>query len=148
MQALVESEKWKHAPADLVSEVCHRTTTALGDKSFRTVAHMQLARSLATMNPGTLNVYGACLIHAAEEVLSSSTYSWQHRKCAAKMAQAVLAIVDRETLSLEFHSVTQVSVTSADVLEVYLFQAPSPCSYRLTDFRACLLLTLSLLKHG
>ncbi|XP_024376981.1 uncharacterized protein [Physcomitrium patens] len=108
MQALVESEKWKHAPADLVSEVCHRTTTALGDKSTRTVAHMQLARSLATMNPGTLNVYGACLLHAAEEVLSVSTYSWQQRKCAAKMAQAVLAIVDRETLALEFHSITQV----------------------------------------
>lgn len=111
MQALVESEEWKHAPADLVSEVCHRTTIALGDKSTRTVAHLQLARSLATMNPGTLNVYGACLLHAAEEVLSASGYSWQHRKCAAKMAQAVLAIVDRETLALEFHAITQVSLS-------------------------------------
>lgn len=108
MQALVESEKWKNAPPDLVSEVCHRTTTALGDKSTRTVAHMQLARSLATVNPGTLNVYGACLIHAAEEVLSSSVYSWQHRRCAAQMVQAVLGIVDRETLALEFHAITQV----------------------------------------
>ena len=69
---------------------------------------MQLARSLATMNPGTLNVYGACLLHAAEEVLSSSTYTWQHRKCAAKLVQAVLAIVDRETLALEFNAITQV----------------------------------------
>lgn len=109
MQALVESEKWKHASVDLVSEVCHRTTTAMGDKSTRTVAHMQLARSVATINPGTLNAYGACLLHAGEEVLKDSANSWQHRKCAAKMVQAVMAVVDRETLSLELNSITQVS---------------------------------------
>lgn len=108
LQALVESEKWKHATMELVSEVCHQTTTALGDKSTRTVAHVQLAISLATINPSILSVYGACLLHVGEEVLNGRANSWQHRKYAAKMVQAVVAIVDKDTLALELSSIMQV----------------------------------------
>lgn len=107
LQAITESEKWKLAPEDLVSEVCNLNTTALGDKSTRTVAQMQLARSLSIMNPESCHVYGARLLNVAQEVLSDSTYSWQLRKSAAEMAQSILEIVDRKALDLVLNSITQ-----------------------------------------
>lgn len=110
LQAITESEKWKLAPEDLVSEVCNLNTTALGDKSTRTVAQMQLARSLSIMNPESCHVYGARLLNVAQEVLSDSTYSWQLRKSAAEMAQSILEIVDRKALDLVLNSITQVGV--------------------------------------
>lgn len=108
LQALVESEKWKHAPPELISDLCHQTTTALGEKLTQTVAHMQLARSLASINPRPLSVYGPALLRAGEEVLSNADLSWQHRKCAAKMLQAVISILDSDRLGLELHSTKQV----------------------------------------
>jgi hypothetical protein len=109
LQALVESEKWKHAPPELISDLCHQTTTALGEKLTQTVAHMQLARSLASINPRPLSVYGPALLRAGEEVLSNADLSWQHRKCAAKMLQAVISILDSDRLGLELSSTKQVS---------------------------------------
>jgi hypothetical protein len=108
VQSLVESEKWKHASAGLVSEVCQRTTAALGDKATRTVAHMQLACSLAVMNPSALSVYGPELLHAGEEILRANSTSWKHRKCAAKMLQAVVSVVDKDKLALELNSTIEV----------------------------------------
>jgi hypothetical protein len=109
LQALVESEKWKHAPPELINDLCHQTTTALGEKLTQTVAHMQLARSLASINPRPLSVYGPALLRAGEEVLSNADLSWQHRKCAAKMLQAVISILDSDRLGLELSSTKQVS---------------------------------------
>ncbi len=108
MQSLVESEKWKYAPACLVSEVCQRTTAALREKATCTVAHMQLVCSLAIIAPSALSMYGAELLHSGEEILKASLTSWKHRKCAAKMLQAVVSVVDRNVLASELSSTVQV----------------------------------------
>ncbi len=108
LHALVDCEKWKYASEESIHEVCQRATAALSEKSNRTVAHMQLVRLLATINPVTLSIYGASLLKEGEEILKGFPDSWQHRKFAVHLLQAVLAILDKETLALELPHTVQV----------------------------------------
>lgn len=108
IHALVESENWKYASDETVHEACQRTTVALSEKSTRTVAHMQLVQALASVNPDTLSIYGASLLRAGEEILNGISNSWHHRKAAAKLLQAVLTILDKETLDTELDSALHV----------------------------------------
>ncbi|OAE28341.1 hypothetical protein AXG93_2490s1320 [Marchantia polymorpha subsp. ruderalis] len=107
LQALVECGKWGNASDEVVNEACLRTTVAMGEKSTRTVAHMQLTCALATANPTIMSAYGVPLLRAGVEILThipasaSAPASWQQRACAARLLQVVLPIVDRATLSSE-----------------------------------------------
>lgn len=108
LHALAETDKWKHAREEIVHEVCQRTTVALGEKSTRTVAHMQLIRVLASVNPDVLCLHGASLLRAGEQILKNTSNSWQLRKAAAQLLQSVLTILDKETLQTELNSALHV----------------------------------------
>ncbi|CAM6108791.1 unnamed protein product [Calypogeia fissa] len=109
LQVLVESEKWRFAPSSVVEDLCLKTTVAMAEKSTRTVAHMQLASSLASSNPSFLASYGVTLLRSAVEVLKSlaTSASWQQRASAARLLTAVLPTVDRATLAEELSTTVQ-----------------------------------------
>lgn len=109
LHALVETEKWKYACDETVHDVCQRTAIALGEKVARTVVHMQLVCALASANPDALSIYGTSLLRAGEDILKLTGDSWQHRKAAAKLLQAVLTILDKETLQIELDTTYHVS---------------------------------------
>ncbi|CAM6082524.1 unnamed protein product [Calypogeia fissa] len=109
LQALVECEKWKYASDEIVNETCLKTTVAIGEKITRTVAHMQLARSLATTNPSFFDSFGVALLRSGSEVLreTSASGTWQRKACAARLLQAVLPIVDKATLASELEHIIE-----------------------------------------
>jgi hypothetical protein len=108
LQALVETDNWKRASSDLVHEICQRTIAALNEKSTRTVAHMHLIRSLASVNADILSIYGTSLLRAGAEILMLGSSPWQQRTSAAKLLQDVLTILDKETLTSELPFTMQV----------------------------------------
>lgn len=104
IHALAETDKWKYASEEIVQEVCQRTIVALGERSSRSGAHMQLVRILASVNPDTISIHGANLLRAGEEILKVTANPWQIRKAAAQMLQSVLTILDKETLEIELNA--------------------------------------------
>ena len=110
IHALIETENWKYACDETVQEICQRTSVALSEKSTRTVFHLQLASTLASMNPDIFGIYGTTLLRAGEEILKTSVDSWQHRRAAAKLLQGVLTILDKETLESEVDLAIQVRI--------------------------------------
>ncbi|KAJ7298282.1 hypothetical protein O6H91_Y006100 [Diphasiastrum complanatum] len=109
LQALVESEKWKLAPADIGIELCFKVAAALREKATQSEAHMHLARSLARANGNSLEQHGASLLRAGKEILegAAGTEKWRHRLCAVQLLRAVMVVVDGAKLATELGSVTE-----------------------------------------
>eukprot|EP00249_Psilotum_nudum_P024066 c29079_g1_i1 orf=338-2992(-) len=101
LRALVESEKWKFAPVELVDKLCFRVSAALGEKCTQTVAHMQLARSLAKFNTDEMQNYTAKILRSGAGILRTAGASWQCRVSAAQLLSSMFMAADEETLSSE-----------------------------------------------
>lgn len=128
IHALAETEKWKHVREEIVHDMCQRTTVALSEKPTRTVAHVQLIRILASVNPDVLCLHGASFLRAGEEILKGTTNPWQLRKAAAQLLQSVLTILDKETLDTELNSALHVRH------EHHVHSRPKNCSYMTLPF--------------
>ncbi|XP_059647313.1 protein SINE1 [Cornus florida] len=79
LKALVDSDNWRFASADMVNEVCQRVAVAL-DRPLQTNPHMGLVMSLAKHNSLVVEAYARLLIQSGLRILNAGVVEGESQK--------------------------------------------------------------------
>ncbi|OIW12280.1 hypothetical protein TanjilG_06069 [Lupinus angustifolius] len=105
LEALVDSDNWRFASAEMVNKVCQNVAVALEVKSTQTNSHMGLVMALAKRNPLIVEAYARLLIQSGLRILNAdaelSEGNSQKRFAAIQMMNFLMKCLDPRSIFSE-----------------------------------------------